>query len=85
MAHDDPTAGASRRDLLRAVGAVAIGSGVGMEMQGATAAAAPGGRTNAYNILFILVDQERRFRPGELPAGFRLPAHERLMKQGTRS
>jgi hypothetical protein len=25
-------------------------------------------------------DQERFFRPGELPAGFELPTHERLMK-----
>ncbi|MBS0326622.1 MAG: sulfatase-like hydrolase/transferase [Proteobacteria bacterium] len=36
-----------------------------------------------YNILFILNDQERFFRPGELPDGLRLPAHERLAKQGT--
>lgn len=39
--------------------------------------------TGPYNILFILTDQERFFRPGELPADFRLPAHERLAKQGT--
>lgn len=36
-----------------------------------------------YNILFILTDQERFFRPGELPAGYELPAHERLRKSGT--
>jgi arylsulfatase len=36
-----------------------------------------------YNILFILTDQERFFRPGELPVGFSLPARERLIKQGT--
>lgn len=35
-----------------------------------------------YNILFILTDQERRFRPGELPRDYRLPAHERLAKNG---
>jgi arylsulfatase len=35
-----------------------------------------------YNILFILTDQERYFRPGELPRDFRLPAHERLAKKG---
>jgi len=35
-----------------------------------------------YNIVFILTDQERRFRPGELPRGYRLPAHERLAKNG---
>ena len=31
-----------------------------------------------YNILFILTDQERHFRPGELPDGYELPAHDRL-------
>ena len=36
-----------------------------------------------YNILFILTDQERHFRPGELPEGYELPAHERLRKSGT--
>jgi len=36
-----------------------------------------------WNIIFILTDQERRFRPGELPAGLSLPAHERLARQGT--
>ena len=37
----------------------------------------------AYNILFILTDQERQFRAGELPIDFPLPAHERLRSQGT--
>jgi arylsulfatase A-like enzyme len=37
----------------------------------------------SYNILFILTDQERFFRPGELPQGYSLPAQERLMKRGT--
>jgi arylsulfatase len=36
-----------------------------------------------FNILFILVDQQRHFRPGELPVGYRLPAQERLRKAGT--
>ncbi len=36
-----------------------------------------------YNILFLLTDQERFFRPGELPADYSLPAHERLMGRGT--
>lgn len=39
--------------------------------------------TGPYNILFILTDQERYFRPGELPPDYSLPAHERLTKQGT--
>ena len=36
-----------------------------------------------YNILFLLTDQERFFRPCELPADHSRPAHERLMGQGT--
>ncbi|MBP7474813.1 MAG: sulfatase-like hydrolase/transferase, partial [Pyrinomonadaceae bacterium] len=35
-----------------------------------------------YNIVFILTDQERRFRPDEVPKDYRLPAHERLMEKG---
>jgi arylsulfatase len=50
---------------------------------GSPRASAGASSAGGYNILFILTDQERYFRPGELPAGYRLPAHERLMKQGT--
>jgi arylsulfatase len=50
-------------------------------------AQAAGGKAEAssqpYNILFILTDQERHFRAGELPVGYRLPGHERLKKAGT--
>ena len=35
-----------------------------------------------YNIVFILTDQERYFRSGELPKDYRLPAHERLAQKG---
>jgi arylsulfatase len=45
--------------------------------------AASGGAGSHYNILFILTDQERFFRPGELPGDYRLPAHERLARTGT--
>jgi len=81
----------SRRDFLRAagLGAIALGLGANADASAGVPAAAArrtnaeGIETGAYNILFILVDQERFFRPGELPTGYRLPAHERLMKQGT--
>src|SRR5215510_10726570 len=36
-----------------------------------------------FNILFILTDQERYFRPGELPVGYSLLAHEQLRRRGT--
>ena len=40
------------------------------------------GQGAPYNIVFILTDQERYFRPGELPTGYTLPARERLAKRG---
>ena len=86
----------SRREFLQATGLGAVALGVGATIgnafgkepstgeqgsaPGAGSGTAPGG---PYNILFILVDQERLFRPGELPIGFSLPGHERLMKSGT--
>jgi sulfatase-like protein len=62
-----------------------LGFGSATAQAPASAAAATGGGAPAapYNIIFILVDQERLFRPGELPAGYVLPAHERLMRTGT--
>lgn len=83
----------SRRDFLRLAGAGATALGLGtVDGISLAASTAPGeGRsiqggardTGPYNILFIHTDQERFFRPGELPAGFRLPAHERLTATGT--
>jgi arylsulfatase A-like enzyme len=92
--HDQaPNDTTSRRDFLRVagLGAMALGPGAGgaassdAARSGASAQSAAGkaGSAGPFNILFILVDQERYFRPGELPAGFSLPAHERLRKQGT--
>jgi len=72
---------------LRWVLACALGLGAGTNASGQVhavgSAKAASERAQPYNILFLLVDQERLFRPGELPAGYRLPAHERLMKRGT--
>jgi arylsulfatase A-like enzyme len=94
MEHDQaPNDSTSRRNFLRAagLGAMALGPGASgaatseAARSGASAQSATGkaGSAGPFNILFILVDQERYFRPGELPAGFSLPAHERLRKQGT--
>ncbi len=92
--HDDSDSSVSRRDFLRMAGAGAAALGLGTidaSTNIALAAAADasavshavGNNKGPYNILFILTDQERLFRPGELPIGYSLPAHERLIKSGT--
>lgn len=91
---DTDSVGISRRKLLKltGVGVAALGLGacdnsgslLSSAVASETSQAAKAGMPYAgpYNILFILTDQERFFRPGELPIGFSLPAHERLVKQG---
>jgi len=87
----DDQSGSTRREILKGVslGTAAATLGAGLTSNpvlAAASAAAPGIPTASggpYNILFILVDQQRHFRPGELPIGFSLPAHERLKKAGT--
>lgn len=78
--------GISRRDLLRlsAFGLMTVGLGLGTQSPGRAETSASGRSSSGpYNILFLLTDQERFFRPGELPNDYALPAHERLRKQGT--
>jgi arylsulfatase len=81
-----------RRDALKTIGAAAVGASVGTSLFATRTASAATGVSSPeaakpaggpYNILFILTDQERYFRPGELPKDYRIPAHERLMKKGT--
>ena len=91
--HDDSNFSISRREFLSFAGAGVTALGLGaFDVSTNVASAAPGARqlsqggarnTGLYNILFILTDQERFFRPGELPIGYSLPAHERLARQGT--
>src|SRR5262245_30991676 len=88
---DKPTATISRRDALKSIAAGAVLASDATRLFAATTAPATGAtpRVDAsqpvdgpYNILFILTDQERFFRPGELPGDYRLPGHERLAKKG---
>src|SRR5512135_2607922 len=80
----------TRRDVLKIISVGAVASALGGSLFGsATVAAETSSRVETagtgggpYNILFILTDQERYFRPGELPHDYRLPAHERLTKKG---
>src|SRR5512134_1657159 len=72
-----------RRELLKSVGAGAVTAALGSDVAARAATPASGkAPPGPYNILFILTDQERFFRPGELPSDYRLPAHERLARKG---
>ena len=78
-----------RREWLKTAGVGALAMSVGAGASGTEAVAAgaaeghrPAGARGPYNILFVLTDQERFFRPGELPRDYRLPAHERLARRG---
>jgi arylsulfatase len=78
---------AERRDFLKTVAAGAAATALGGSLlAGASSVSQPASAQPAkqgpYNILLFLTDQERYFRRGELPSGYRLPARERLAKRG---
>lgn len=84
---DPPRYRLTRRELLHGTGAMAMAAGLAAPAARAAtprpmASPASGGPPGPWNILFILTDQERFFRPGEVPAGYALPAHERLARRG---
>ncbi len=85
----------TRREFLKTAGTGALATALGGSLLGSPAMASTAasasedpkprkaaGGSGPYNILFILTDQERRFRPDELPKDYRLPAHERLAQNG---
>src|SRR6478672_4466593 len=78
--------GISRRGFLTAAaGSTALPwlAGAASPSHAAESAPKAASTSGAPNILFILVDQERLFRPGELPADYELPAQRRLVQRGT--
>jgi arylsulfatase len=66
-----------------AAGTSLIGGGAVMSAPAEQRAAGTMTADRPYNFLFILTDQERYFRPGELPGDYVLPAHDRLARKGT--
>ena len=76
----------SRREFLGTATAGAVALGLGGTRFAAAAQTPPSSPQSAagpYNILFILTDQQRFVPPDGWPPGYSLPAHERLIKQGT--
>ncbi len=82
--------GMSRREFIQDTGLTTLALGAGALGTAAASKALAQNSENVsgspegapYNILFILTDQERRFRPGELPGGYSLPGRERLAREG---
>jgi arylsulfatase A-like enzyme len=70
--------GISRRSFVKAAGSSVVATAAGLNL--ADFAMAEGG--DKYNILMILTDQERYMSPSDLPAGYRLPGHEKLASRG---
>ena len=86
MKRDD---GLSRRNFIKSSGLAALGASVSSGLAISSTAHAEGskpgsnaGKGGPYNILMIVTDQERYFTPQDLPAGYRLPGHERLAARG---
>jgi arylsulfatase A-like enzyme len=81
-----PRIGYDASDMVTAAGGLSVVStGVASAVESPASSPRTAARQNAktpYNFLFILSDQERYFRPGELPREYALPAHERLAKRG---
>jgi arylsulfatase A-like enzyme len=74
----------SRRTFLKTTGMAALTLTTGSALPIAQAERKqPMGKSDGpLNILMIVTDQERYLRPNELPSGYRLPGHEKLMSRG---
>jgi len=72
------TSSISRRNFVKAAGSSVVATAAGLNL--ADIAMAKGG--DKYNILMIVTDQERYMSPSDLPAGYRLPGHEKLASRG---
>jgi arylsulfatase len=70
--------GISRRNFVKGAGSSVVATAAGLSLPDI----APAQEGDRYNILMILTDQERYMPPSALPAGYRLPGHERLASRG---
>ena len=68
----------SRRTFIKGAGSVLVSMAAGLSLPQVTFAKGK----KRYNILMIVTDQEHHLMPSQLPAGYRLPAHEKLASRG---
>jgi len=81
--------GFSRRQFIKSSGLAALGTSVPGGLAASQSIQAEGRKPNSqtvgggpYNILMIVTDQERYMARKDLPSGYRLPGHERLVERG---
>jgi arylsulfatase A-like enzyme len=78
----------SRRNFIQKTGAAVLSTGIAGNVALPTLAQAQAEskpkkpHNGPYNILMIVTDQEHHMSPADLPAGYQLPGHERLTKNG---
>ena len=68
----------SRRTFIKGAGSALVSIAAGLSLPRVTFAQGK----KRYNILMIVTDQENHLMPSQLPAGYRLPAHEKLAFRG---
>ncbi len=68
----------SRRTFIKGAGSALVSMAAGLSLPQVTFAKGK----KRYNILMIVTDQERHLMPSQLPAGYRLPGHEKLASRG---
>ena len=68
----------SRRSFVKGAGSALVTATAGLNFSQTAATQ----ENQKYNILMILTDQERYMSPAQLPAGYRLPAHDKLASRG---
>ena len=68
----------TRRTFIKGAGSVLVSMAAGLSLPTVTFAQGK----KRYNIMMIVTDQERHLMPSQLPAGYRLPAHEKLASRG---
>ncbi len=68
----------SRRTFIKGAGSALVSMAAGLSLPQVTFAKGK----KRYNILMIVTDQERQLTSSQLPAGYRLPGHEKLASRG---
>jgi arylsulfatase len=76
--NQEKSSAVSRRDFVKGAGSAVLATAAGLSLTEPVRASTQ----ERYNILMIVTDQESYMAPSDLPAGYQLPAHEKLATGG---